>query len=245
MSRRHKSNDKIIVALVVIVLAVAAWPIALALGVFYLIFKLCKSNSKSKSKPRDNCYKYSEPKSYSDLYRQTNTQTQTHKPGTEAQYSSKSAFMTDCEKEFFVAFTEIVGDKYIIQPQINLASIVNKDTYSKYRNELFRNIDFGVFDKDYKLRFLIEINDKTHEQKDRQERDKNVKNICNEAGIPLVTFWTKYGVNKSYIKSVFTTHLPDLPVPTASPQPSQPSHSNIYNTEPPKKEPQNADQDTE
>ena len=241
MSRRNKSNDKAILGLFVVIAAVAVWPIALALGVIYLAYKLLKSSSKSRL--NDNYHSYGETKSYAELYRKTNAQSnsQAHKGGTEAQYSSKETFMTECEKEFFAVFTEIVVDKYIIQPQINLASVVNKDTYSKHRNELFRNIDFGVFDKDYKLRFLIEINDKTHEQKDRQERDKSVKNICNEAGIPLVTFWTKYGVNKSYIRSVFTTHLPDLKPSTSYAQSYQQSQINTNNIEEPQKENKNAD----
>lgn len=40
-------------------------------------------------------------------------------------------------------------DKYIIMPQINLASFVQKTRNSKYNNELFKNIDFAIFSKYY------------------------------------------------------------------------------------------------
>lgn len=125
----------------------------------------------------------------------------------EKRYEAKDAFITECEKKFFEAIRSVVGENYIVQPQINLASIVNKTTADKYRNELFRNIDFGVFDKDYKLLVLIEINDPSHDREDRRNRDDKVKKICNEANIPLVTFWTKYGINDEYIKNRLSPYL--------------------------------------
>ena len=60
----------------------------------------------------------------------------------------------------------------MVLPQVNLASVIDKKGDSNFRNELFRNIDFGVFNKDFKPLVLIEINDNTHFRKDRIERDK-------------------------------------------------------------------------
>lgn len=122
-------------------------------------------------------------------------------------YSSKASLMTECEKRFFDAIKKLASPKYIVQPQINLASIINKESHTKYQNELFRNIDFGILDQNYKLLVLIEINDSTHTERNRRERDQKVQAICKEAGIPLVTFWTKYGVNESYIKEQLAKYL--------------------------------------
>lgn len=116
-------------------------------------------------------------------------------------YASKGAIMTDCEKEYFKVIRQLVEPKYTVQPQINLASVVSKESHSKYRSELFRNVDFGIFDRDYNIKVLIEINDKTHTQADRVQRDQKVNQICAEAGIPLITFWTKYGINPEYMRS--------------------------------------------
>lgn len=41
-------------------------------------------------------------------------------------YSSKNHLMTPTEMKFFEVFQEIVGSNYIVQPQINLASIIEK-----------------------------------------------------------------------------------------------------------------------
>ena len=138
------------------------------------------------------------------------TQTQEDAANAEAKssvYSSKASIMTECEKAFFEAIREIVEPEYKVQPQINLASVIDKNIHSKYRNELFRNIDFGIFDNTYKLLVLVEINDETHQQNSRKERDQKIKAICTAANIPLVTFWTKYGVNRTYIRNRLSEHL--------------------------------------
>jgi len=115
--------------------------------------------------------------------------------------------MSKGEWPFFYALKKIVGDKYIVHPQVNLASIIEKTSDSKYRNELFRNIDFCIFDNNYKPLVLIEINDASHMTADRKRRDQKVKDICAEAKLPLITLWTKYGVNEAYIKSTLASHL--------------------------------------
>ncbi len=111
----------------------------------------------------------------------------------------KKTFMSICEKEFYNKIKDL-DIEYMIIPQINLASIISKKSEDKFQNELFRNIDFGIIDKETnEVLLLIELNDKTHESYSRIERDKKVKNICNSAGIKLITFYTKYPNKKDYV----------------------------------------------
>lgn len=50
--------------------------------------------------------------------------------------------------------------------QVNLASIISKDSNQRYQSELYRNVDYGIFSKDLtKLYLLIELNDSTHKSK--------------------------------------------------------------------------------
>ncbi len=116
-------------------------------------------------------------------------------------YEKKNSLLTPLEKRYYEEFCSIFGDNYLVLPQINLATVINK-TSPGYRTELFRNIDFGVFDKDFHPLVLIEINDPSHLRPDREERDANVKTICKKAKIPLVTFWTKDGIDRNeFIKA--------------------------------------------
>lgn len=46
---------------------------------------------------------------------------------------------------------------------------------------------------------LIELNDATHNQSERQKRDQKVKEICKSAHIPILFFYTKYPNEESYV----------------------------------------------
>lgn len=93
-----------------------------------------------------------------------------------------------------------LGEEYKIIPQINLASIIKKKNNDYYYNDLFRNIDFAIFDKEYtKLLLLIEIDDMTHNNYKRKQRDQKVNNICHNVGIKILHFYTNYPNDESYI----------------------------------------------
>lgn len=127
-------------------------------------------------------------------------------------YESRNYILTKTEKEYMNAIKDSLPPEYILLVQQNLSTLVNKTDNSKFRNELFRNIDFVIVDNNYKILFCIEVNDNTHTQPKRIERDKKVKMILEESGIPLVVFWTKYGINKDYIKTRILETINSLPV---------------------------------
>ncbi len=127
-------------------------------------------------------------------------------------YKAKKSLITDNEKEFYKAILSSLTEDYKVFPQINLAAFIEKTDNSKFRNELFRNVDFLVTNIEYEPKIVIEINDQTHLNKERQERDEKVKNICEEAGIPIIRLWTSYGVNYEYIKKTIEKTLSSLPI---------------------------------
>ena len=107
-------------------------------------------------------------------------------------------FMSTYELLFYEKIKDLENE-YKIVPQVNLATIVKKINRG-YINELFKNIDFAIFDKDYKnVLLLIEINDSTHNKINRKDRDLKVKKICNDCNIKLITFYTKYPNEKEYV----------------------------------------------
>ena len=107
--------------------------------------------------------------------------------------------MTNYEYKFYQNIKEL-EDEYQIVPQLNLAAVTKKINNNRYYSELFRNIDFAIFSKDYQeLLLLIEINDQTHNNYNRRNRDMKVKKICNDIGVKLITFYTKYPNEKTYV----------------------------------------------
>ena len=111
-------------------------------------------------------------------------------------------FLSNCEYDFLMKFISLEDELHIhIVPQVNLASIIEKKSDSRFNTELFRNIDYGIFNSDYsKILLLIELNDESHNNYNRKKRDIKVYNICLKAGIRLITFYTKYSNEKEYVK---------------------------------------------
>ena len=118
-------------------------------------------------------------------------------------------FMSYYEKYFYDILKDIERDyDVIVQPQVNLASVIEKNIKHKYVNELFRNIDFGIFDKNFhKLLLAIEINDSSHLKKDRLIRDLKVEKILNQANIKLIKFYTNMPNEKLYVTNRILTYL--------------------------------------
>jgi len=111
----------------------------------------------------------------------------------------KKGFLTPVEKKFLQTLKALNDYNLIIIPQVNLATIIQKIGDFRYQNELYRNIDFGVFDSEYNLLLLIELNDSSHRQYQRQQRDLKVNDIVSGAGIKLMKFYTDKPNNQDYV----------------------------------------------
>lgn len=133
----------------------------------------------------------------------------------EFRYECRKSLITANEQLFFKALQELIPQGYHVFPQINLATFIERTDNAAYRNELFRNVDFLVTDAAFAPKIAIEINDPSHHDAERRKRDEKVAMICEEAGVPLVTLWTNYGVNREYIQKRITMALETPPVRVA------------------------------
>ncbi len=127
-------------------------------------------------------------------------------------YAIRKTLISKSEQGFYNAIKFCVPEGYCVFPQINLASFIDRTDNARFHNELFRNVDFLITDSEYTPKFIIEINDQTHLNNDRKERDEKVQKICEEAGIPILKLWTSYGVNPEYIKGRIDETLSKLPI---------------------------------
>lgn len=127
-------------------------------------------------------------------------------------YNRRNSLMSKSEQSFYAAIKFSLPEGYCVFPQINLASFIDKTDDSRYRNELFRNVDFLITNAEYTPQFIIEINDQTHLTRERKDRDEKIQKICEEAGIPILKLWTSYGVNSEYISKRINETLNLLPV---------------------------------
>ncbi len=107
-------------------------------------------------------------------------------------YKRKDFLLNVSERKFFENLEKIIPDDYVVFPQIVLGSIVevtaSRKDFWKYRNKINRKIvDFVIFEKKHlKPILVIEYDGKTHERKDRQERDSFVDKVLESSGIMIL-----------------------------------------------------------
>lgn len=96
------------------------------------------------------------------------------------------------ERNFFELLQRLLPVEYVCYPQIVLSSIVSvktsKANFWKYQNQINRKIlDFVIFTKqNLQPVMVIEYDGRTHDRRDRVERDNTVDNILKTAGINYI-----------------------------------------------------------
>lgn len=120
-------------------------------------------------------------------------------------YIKKDFLMSRAEHEFFDILISIVGNEYHIFPQIHLPTILNHKVTGQNWRGAFRHIDeksvdFVLCDKKYiKPLLVIELDDKTHQDPFRVERDLEVESILKEAEVPILRIENRGSFNKDQI----------------------------------------------
>lgn len=127
-------------------------------------------------------------------------------------YNVKRSLMSKAEQNFYHAISTSLPEGYRVFPQVNLTAFIVRTDNVPFRNELYRIVDFLITDSLYAPKLVVEINDQSHLNYDRKERDEKVRKICEEAGIPILKLWTSYGVNEKYIQEKIQAFLTAPPM---------------------------------
>ncbi|MEK7650470.1 MAG: DUF2726 domain-containing protein [Patescibacteria group bacterium] len=107
-------------------------------------------------------------------------------------YKRKDFFLSRAEHHFYDALVSAVGNQYYIFAQVHLPTILeHKLKGQNWQGALAhvnrKSVDFVLCDKAYiSPKLAIELDDRSHERLDRQERDNRVEQILREAGLPLL-----------------------------------------------------------
>lgn len=118
-------------------------------------------------------------------------------------YVVTQSVLTSKEKKFYEALKPI-AEKHglIILCKVRIADIVciPKETsnYIKWFNYIkAKHIDFTLCDSEFTVKFLIEVDDSTHDQQKRKERDEFVNRVFEKVGVKLLRFrtWTTESLN--------------------------------------------------
>ena len=117
----------------------------------------------------------------------------------ESPYEAKSNLLTPAELKFLGVLDQVIGSHYRIMVQVRLADVikVRKGLDNSTRSTVFnrikaKHLDFVACDpSDMSVKFAIELDDSSHKQTKRMERDAFLNNAMQSAGIPLHRFAVK------------------------------------------------------
>lgn len=119
-------------------------------------------------------------------------------------YQSKYLFSLN-EKSAFKKLSSWANDKdFYVFPKVRVLDIIEPRKNSANYKKLFwkiqaKHIDFVICDKDLKIKFLIELDDNSHKQQKRVERDEFLQQALSGAGYNVIH---TYSINESFLASL-------------------------------------------
>ncbi|WP_318441673.1 DUF2726 domain-containing protein [Photobacterium leiognathi] len=113
----------------------------------------------------------------------------------EYQYTKIDALVTPAELKFYKALVQATPSEYVVCPKVRIADVlgigVTRKGNSKVWHRHFSKISQKHFDfvicnvSDMSFVCAVELNDASHNRKDRVERDEFVRMACESAGVTL------------------------------------------------------------
>ena len=107
-------------------------------------------------------------------------------------YIKIESIMTTAEQKYFRQLEQQYEQTHYVFPQVKLDKIVTttdqKNFYSYWNKINKKSIDFVLVDKQtLQTVQLIELNDYTHNQPKRKQRDEFLQKVCTKTGVELKT----------------------------------------------------------
>lgn len=125
-------------------------------------------------------------------------------------YKKVDSFLTDAERSFYGVLDSIYSDKYYIFSKVRIADLIIPDVSRKknYKHWMYsfnkiksKHIDFVLLSKtDLSIVCAIELNDSSHNSKNRKQRDNFVYDAFSSANVKLIFYSAKHSYNLDDVK---------------------------------------------
>lgn len=129
-------------------------------------------------------------------------------------YHQVDEFITSAELNFFFNLKSVVGDSAQIFSKVKLSDLFYAKAGDFGKNRSYNNridrkhVDFLLCDpKTLKPILGIELDDKSHQRADRQERDDFVNHVFQAAKLPLMHVSVQRSYSQSELKSKLSAYL--------------------------------------
>lgn len=102
-------------------------------------------------------------------------------------YEKKEYLLTQTELKFYKSLKTIT-DKLELSlfVQVSLYQIIKNKNFKDFNKIKSKSIDFVITEKNTKIKLCIELDDKTHNNQKRIQRDQFINNLFNDLNIKLL-----------------------------------------------------------
>ena len=145
------------------------------------------------------------------LFKNKSVERKIHKKNTYS-YTVKPLLMSRTEADFFLKLESAVSERYYVFPQVHLSAILDhrvkgQDWSYAFKHINSKSVDYVLCDKStLEPAYAIELDDFTHDRKDRIERDVEVERMFEEARLPLVRFKSANMSNEAIIQALINAN---------------------------------------
>jgi predicted RNA-binding Zn-ribbon protein involved in translation (DUF1610 family) len=148
--------------------------------------------------------------------------------GIEYPYFLRDDFLSPAEHSFYLVLKSVVLELALVCPKVGLSDIFyakssDNSKYRTYTNKIDRkHVDFLLCDpKTVRPILGIELDDKSHQRPDRQERDEFVENVFAKAKLPLLRISVKHSYSVAELNSLLQPYLGKKGLPVSLPPTTQ------------------------
>lgn len=121
-------------------------------------------------------------------------------------YLIKQNPMTDTEIKFIRELKKITDiNNLIILPQVQLQSIfhtINNKDITSFNKIKSKSIDFAIVDNNYNYKLFIELDDYTHNRKNRMQRDQFINELFKTYNLKLKRIKVQNNYNIEDLKNI-------------------------------------------
>ncbi|MEO8352822.1 MAG: DUF2726 domain-containing protein [Chthoniobacteraceae bacterium] len=141
-------------------------------------------------------------------------------------YKSRGCALSRAERSFYEVLKRAIGDDWVVFVKMRLSDIVTvprttPSWQSHFNRVQSKHVDFVVCDRQQvRLALIVELDDSSHHEKSRVERDKFVDEVLGAAGLPIVHVTARAAYSLGEVRSAVEPHLafvPDSEAALASP----------------------------
>lgn len=134
---------------------------------------------------------------------------------TVSQYELQKSLLSAAERSFFGVLVGAVGSDYVVVPKVRVADAIKprrgmsrSDWQSNFNRISAKHFDFIVCRAtDFGIVASVELDDKSHKQSRRRNRDEFLEAAARDAGLPLLRFDAKSGYSQAQVREFFAEAL--------------------------------------